>query len=248
MMVTRIQFNREMEELNKDIADMAQNARDCIDKAMHLIMSGEYYLKDEVRRLDEEMYDQDRRIEARCMDIIALYTPVASDLRYIATCLKVIEHLNRIGRYARDISEVAEVFEENRPFKRMAAIPQMANLVVGMVTDAVDCFVTRNTYEARRLFDRDDEVDALYDTVFRDTLTYMMEDPKKITAGINVILVARYLERIADHSCDIGEKVHYMVTGERFTPPKKERRDLERAAIREEVVLHEYHQDELSEK
>jgi phosphate transport system protein len=143
---------------------------------------------------------------------------------------------------------VAEVFEENRPFKRMAAIPQMANLVVSMVTDAVDCFVTCNTYEARRLFDRDDEVDALYDTVFRDTLTYMMEDPKKITVGINVILVARYLERIADHSCDIGEKVHYMVTGERYTPPKKERRDRERSTGVEGVVLHEYHQDELSEK
>ncbi|MEI6796307.1 MAG: phosphate signaling complex protein PhoU [Methanomassiliicoccales archaeon] len=247
-MVTRIQFNREMDELNKDITEMAANARNSIDKAVHLIMSGEYYLKDEVKRLDEEIYEQDRRIEARCMDIIALYTPVASDLRYIATCLKVIEHLNRIGRYARDISEVAEVFEENRPFKRMSAIPQMAHLVVGMVTDAIDCFVNRDTYQARRLFDRDDEVDALYDTIFRDTLTYMMEDSKKITVGINVILVARYLERIADHSCDIGEKVNYMVTGERFTPPKKEQRDQLKSVLPEDVVLHEFHQDELREK
>jgi phosphate transport system protein len=99
----------------------------------------------------------------------------------------------------------------------------MADLVVDMVHDSIESFTKRDSVMARELFERDDEVDALYDTIFREILTYMMEDQKKITAGINYILVARYLERIADHSCNIGERVVYMVTGERMDPAERKK-------------------------
>jgi phosphate transport system protein len=97
----------------------------------------------------------------------------------------------------------------------------MAALVVGMVSDAVRAFTARDATSASRLYERDDEVDCLYKVNFRNVLTYMMEDPRKITAGTNWILVARYLERVADHSCNIGERVVYMVTGERMDAKKR---------------------------
>ncbi|QLH74371.1 MAG: phosphate signaling complex protein PhoU [Methanomassiliicoccales archaeon] len=221
-MSSRIQFTHELELLNKEVEEMGELARQAIEKAVKLIVTGDRALEDEVRRLDKEIYKYDNLIEKHCLDLIALHTPVAGDLRTISTCLKIIEDLNRIGRYASDIAEVADVFNGQK-FKRMVNIPHMASLVVGMVTDAIDCFTTRNAEEARALFERDDEVDALYDSVFRETLTYLFENPNKITVGIHYILVARYLERIADHSCNIGERVVYMVTGERFDPMERKR-------------------------
>jgi len=97
---------------------------------------------------------------------------------------------------------------------RQVDISHMAELVVVMVEDAVKAFIDRDPDAARELFERDDEVDCLYDTNFRAVLTYMMEDQHKITGGIHLILIARYLERIADHSCNIGERVVYMVTAD----------------------------------
>jgi phosphate transport system protein len=94
---------------------------------------------------------------------------------------------------------------------------------VAMVTDATDSFIRRDDRAARQLFDRDDEVDCLYDLNFRAILTYMIEDPRKITVGTHIILIARYLERIADHSCNIGERVVYMVTGERMNPKDRKK-------------------------
>ena len=117
--------------------------------------------------------------------------------------------------------------------------------------------------KARKLFDRDDEVDELYDTIFREMLTYMMEDPKKITVGIHYILVARYLERMADHACNIGERVVYMVTGERWDPANRKRKlpstSVSADAYKQEVAKSrkdpgriaeegDFHQHELAEK
>jgi len=173
-----------------------------------------------VRKLDKELYRYEMMIEKHCTDIIALYTPVASDLRRVSVSWKIIEDLSRIGRYAWDIAEIAEVFEGQK-FKKMSSLPQMASKVVGMVIDSVDYYITGNAVEARKLFDRDDEIDELYDTIFREMLTYMFEDPKKITIGIHYILIARYLERVADHACNIGERVVYMVTAERWDPANR---------------------------
>ncbi|OPY32456.1 MAG: transcriptional regulator PhoU [Methanomassiliicoccales archaeon PtaU1.Bin124] len=254
-MTSRVQFTHELESLDREVEEMAGLARSAIEKSVRLIVTGDYELRDEVRRLDKEIYRYDNMIEKHCLDIIALHTPVAGDLRNISTCLKIIEDLNRIGRYAWDIAEVAEEFEGQK-FKRMVNIPHMADLVVGMVSDAIDCFVRRDAVEARRMFDRDDEVDALYDTVFRETLTYLFEDPSRITVGIQYILVARYLERVADHACNIGERVVFMVTGERWDPTLRKRNGNGNghAPVRggsdlsEELTEEGYNQHELSEK
>jgi phosphate transport system protein len=222
-MTSNISFLQEMEGLNREVREMADRANEAIQKAVTLLPTGDEGLKKDVDRLDKELYHYDNLVEKHCLDLIALYSPVAGDLRTVSTCLKIIEDLNRIGRYAHDIAEVSEVFEAQGHFTRMVNIQHMAELVVDMVHDSIESFTNRDSVMARELFERDDEVDALYDTIFREILTYMMEDSRKITAGINYILVARYLERIADHSCNIGERVVYMVTGERMDPAERKK-------------------------
>jgi phosphate transport system protein len=228
-MTSRTVFVQELERLNEEVTRMGDLACKSIGKAVGAFVTGEESLRAEVKAIDEKIYGCDTEIEKHCLDLIALHTPVAGDLRTVSTCLKIITDLNRIGRYARDISDSADMLKDQRHFKRLISIPQMAGLVEGMAKDAVDSFVTRDAEKARGLFERDDAIDGLYESIFREVLTYMMEDPKKVTMGINYILVARYLERIADHACNIGERIVYMVAGERLDPAemKRKRREAE---------------------
>jgi phosphate transport system protein len=222
-MTSRVIFNQEMERLNQEVSQMASLAREAVEKAVKCIINKDPLLKGDVERLDKEIYHMEQIIEKRCLELIALHTPVAGDLRTVSTCLKIITDLNRIGRYASDIVEIYDVVASDNGFHRPVNIPHMASLVVAMVTDAIDSFIRRDDGAARQLFDRDDEVDCLYDLNFRAILTYMIEDPRKITVGTHIILITRYLERIADHSCNIGERVVYMVTGERMNPKDRKK-------------------------
>jgi len=222
-MTSRMIFSQEMENLNQEVVQMASLAREAVEKAVRCIVNKDPSLKGEVERLDKEIYHMEQIIERRCLDLIALHTPVAGDLRTVSTCLKIITDLNRIGRYASDIVEVYDVVASANGFRKPVNIPHMASLVVAMVTDATDSFVRRDDKAARELFERDDEVDCLYDLNFRAILTYMLEDSRKITVGTHIILIARYLERIADHACNIGERVVYMVTGERMNPKDRKK-------------------------
>ncbi|MCG7844480.1 MAG: phosphate signaling complex protein PhoU [Methanomassiliicoccales archaeon] len=217
-MTPRTTFNHEMDGLNNEITEMANASKTAIEKAVQMIADMDLSLRDEVNELDQRIYELIEHIDRHCLDIIALHSPVASDLRMISACLKMVEDLNRFGRYARDIVELMDDFEEGRAFKKFESLRTMACLVVGLVDDAVYSFLQRDAEKASHLHERDDAVDALYDSIFREILTYMMEDPKKITVGIDLILVARYMERVADHACNIGEYVYYMVTGERMDP------------------------------
>jgi phosphate transport system protein len=207
-----------MEELNKEITEMANASRTAFEKSVQIITDMDFSLREEVKALDKRIYQLNEQIDRHCLDIIALHSPVASDLRLISACLKMVEDLNRFGRYATDIAELIDDFEEGKAFKRFESLRTMSCLVVGIVDDAVYSFLQRDAEKASHLHERDDAVDALYDTIFREILTYMMEDAKKITVGIDLILVARYMERVADHACNIGEYVYHMVTGERLDP------------------------------
>jgi phosphate transport system protein len=222
-MTSRIVFQQELDKLNGEVNGMAQAAKEAIEMAVRSIARRDSNLIENVERLDQEIYGYDQAIERHCLDLIALHTPVASDLRTVSTCLKIITDLNRIGRYARDIAEVSSDLDEKDGFGRMINLSIMGELVIRMVADSINSFINRDAKAAGLLYDRDDEIDALYNSVFREILTYMMEDPSTITDGIHYILAARYLERIADHSCNIGERVVYMVTGERMDPKGRKR-------------------------
>jgi len=212
-MSTRKVFTEEMNELDNQVIQVARLAIEIIEKGVRAFVDLDENLMMEVERLDEEIYCWEIKVEKHCLDLIALHTPVAGDLRTVSTCLKMITDLNRIGRYALDIAEFTEHLAGQEHFKKLVFISHMAEIVVGMVNQAVESYVHRNVDEARALNDKDDEVDHLWESLLRETLTYMIEKPERTTIGTYYILVARCLERIADHSVNIGERVAYMVTG-----------------------------------
>ena len=156
----------------------------------------------------------DSKIENKALNLLTLHQPMAIDLREIACILKMITYLARIGRYGKDIAKLTYEFEEQNHVKKFVSIPYMSQIVCGMIDDALKAFETRDLSLIEDFSDRDDDVDQLRYSIFRECLTYMMEDQKKISRCTYYILVARYLERCADHACKMAEKIHYMISGE----------------------------------
>jgi phosphate transport system protein len=174
----------------------------------------------DVFSLDQEIYGLKQEVEQECIRLIALYAPVARDLRTITSSLEVMTHLDRIGRYAKDIAEASERIrgEGVAAARRFPKIAPMVELSIEMVTTAVDAFVHRDAEPVRNILRADDAVDALHEEVFKDVVDRMSDRTVTPQIGAQFILINRYLERIADHGVNIGEQVAYMLTGER--PPR----------------------------
>jgi len=235
-MTARLLFNEEMKALDQEIVRMGDLAREMIKMGVQAFLENDAELRTKVEELDRQIYLAEQAIEKHCVEIIALHQPVAGDLRMVTTSLKIITDLNRIGRYGRDIAELATRDGGNgKRFRKLVAVPLMAEVSMSMVTDAIDSFVERDDKKALALFRRDDEVDGLWDSIFRESLTHMMEDPRSIGIGTSYILVARYLERIADHACNIGDRVIFLSTGVRMDPyERKQRKGTEPLEAREQ--------------
>ena len=214
-MSPRKAYESELDDLDKKVRVMALKSKEAIALAVRSFEKLDQDMADHVIKLDEEMYVLNIEIEKQCLEVIALQSPVAKDLRTIGTYLKVITDFDRIGRYARDIAEVTHHSADKAHFKPMVSIPHIAEMASKMVDLSVQAFLERDTKLTSEVFEIEDKVDSLYDEIFREVITYMMEDSKKIGIGISYMLVARYLERIADHAVNISERVVYMVTGER---------------------------------
>jgi phosphate transport system protein len=170
--------------------------------------------------LAQEVIDRDRQVNAydvevdeQCVNLLALHQPAAGDLRSITTAMKIVTDLERIGDQAVNIAQ--RVLELNRDpqLKPYIDLPRMAEKAQRMVKESLDAFVARDTELARQVCGKDAEVDALKEQIFRELLTFMMEDPRTIPRAIRVILISRFLERVADHATNIAEMVVYLVEG-----------------------------------
>lgn len=214
----RKSYHVELKELKKMVEEMGDLSSRAISKAIDSLVDLDEEKIREVDDLDNKIYAYDKAIEKKSLDLIALQAPVARDLRMIGTCLKIITDLNRIGRYSQDITKVTQRMLGKKHMKKLVSIPHMANLTTQMVDMAVDSFVEENEEYQEEIYEKEEMVDALYDEIFREVLTYMMEDKETITMGTQYVLVIRYLERIADHACNIVDRVVYMETGERLEP------------------------------
>jgi len=155
----------------------------------------------------------DVEIDEECIRLVALRQPRARDLRLITTAMKITTDLERIGDLAVDISERALELNEEPQLKPYIDIPRMAELAQGMVKDALDAFVKRDSALARDVLTRDDLVDHLNYQVFNELLLFMIQDPKTISRAVKITYISKYLERIADHATNIAEMVVYMVEG-----------------------------------
>ncbi|MBN1774539.1 MAG: phosphate signaling complex protein PhoU [Deltaproteobacteria bacterium] len=162
------------------------------------------------REIDRLEIENDRL----CLNILARRQPVASDLRFITLALKLVTDLERIGDLSVNICERALELNEEPTLKPYVDLPRMAEAVQGMVREALDAFVARDAERARAVIGRDATVDAYYAQIFRELLTYMMEDPRNIYRATRVQSIAKYLERVGDHACNLAEMVVFMVGGE----------------------------------
>ena len=208
-------FLTELKNLKADTLEMAHLGRFMLRTAVDALIRQDAELADSVVARKEEIHRMEVRIEEHCYRLIALNQPMAKDMRFIACTLKVITASLRIGRYGKVIANIVKEISDKPHIANLMSIPHMADLVIDMVDDAVASYESDNLRLIDDFSSRDDTIDALRHSIFREGITYMMEDPKNISRCTHYIMVARYLERCADHACKIAENVQYMETGER---------------------------------
>jgi phosphate transport system protein len=209
-------FHTEMNILKTDMLDLARFARTMMCDALQALTTENTEAAKEIASRKKHIQETTIELEDRTYQLIALYQPMAKDMREIACMLKIIASAERIGRYGKDIANMVKHVKGQPEFIQPLPILHMAGLVNGMITDVIHAFESDSIVPIRELSQRDDTVDSLWHSVFRETLTFMMENPKLITRGTYYIMVARYLERSGDHACKMAENVHYMVTGKRI--------------------------------
>jgi phosphate transport system protein len=209
-------FHTELKTLKKDTLVMAALGRLMLRNSVDALIRQDRELAATVIARKDEIHKMEVRIEEHCYQLIALNQPMAKDMRVIACTLKVITASMRIGRYGKVIANIVKDISDKPHIANLMSIPHMAELVIEMIDDAVRAYETDDLSLIEEFSARDDTIDALRHSIFREGITYMMEDPKNISRCTHYIMVARYLERCADHACKIAENVHYMQTGERI--------------------------------
>jgi phosphate transport system protein len=208
-------FHTELKNLKAETLEMAHLGRFMLRTAVDALIRQDVELAATVVAQKDEIHQMEVRLEEHCYKLIALNQPMARDMRFIACTLKVITASLRIGRYGKVIANIVKEISDKPHISNLMSIPHMADLVIEMVDDAIGAYETDNLRLIDDFSSRDDTIDALRHSIFREGITYMMEDPRSISRCTHYIMVARYLERCADHSCKIAENVQYMETGER---------------------------------
>jgi len=226
------QFDEQLKELREGLLAMGSLAETMIVKSVKALVERSDALVQEVFAHEEEMDQRCIESDDRCFTLLALRQPMASDLRFIAAGIKINSDLERIGDLAVNIAQATTFIISQPLLKPLIDIPRMAQLCQEMVKKSLDAFVARDAELAMLVVESDDSIDRLRDQVFRELLTYMMSDPTTVPRALDLILVARHLERIADHATNIAEDVVYIVRGEdiRERGDKEIRKGLRRAA------------------
>jgi phosphate transport system protein len=204
-------FHEELDGLKQTLLAMGALVEDQIRRVMRALIERDEGLATDVMERDRRVNAYDVEIDEKCVELLALYQPTAGDLRFITTAMKIVTDLERIGDQAVNIAQRALELNQEPQLKPYIDLPRMAEKAQRMVKDALDAFVGRDTALARDVCARDNEVDALKEQLFRELLTYMLADPKTISRAIRLVLISRFLERVADHATNIAEMVIYMV-------------------------------------
>ena len=216
-------FDEELKLLNQEILRMGSLVEEAIGKAMKALVERDAKLAQAVAQGDDPVNMLEIAIDERCMELLARHQPAGTDLRFLTMALKINSDLERMGDLAVNIAERTLELLKEPLLKPLIDIPRMAQLAQAMVKDSLDAFVRRDAALARNVCQRDDDVDRLNEQVFRELLTYMMEDPKTITRAVDLILIGRHLERIADHATNVAEDVIYLVQGKTIKHHLEER-------------------------
>jgi phosphate transport system protein len=208
------EMRKEIEDLKKKVLEMADLAISMLNDSFTALCNKDLELAESVDQKKHKLREFDEEIEAEALQILGLFQPMARDLRLLGTILKIITYLYRLGRYGKDIAAVVDMLNTEYPISEMIGIRHMWEHVEPMIRDAIYSFEHANIERLEAFEERDDEVDKMRWSIFRESISWCIEDPTNITTSAHVIMIARYLERCGDHACKIAEKVHYMVTAE----------------------------------
>ncbi len=211
--MTQRHFDEELAELKAKLVQMACLAEDQIDKALGALVKRDSAQAREVIERDRKVNTLDVEMDEECIRLLALHQPAARDLRLVTTAMKISTELERISDLAENVCERSIELNEEPQLKPYIDIPRMGNLARKMVKESIDAFVKEDAALARKVLKDDDLVDDLMEQVFRELLSYMIEDPHTISRAIRLSFVAKYLERMADHATNVAELVVYLVEG-----------------------------------
>jgi len=204
-------FHEELEALKQTLLAMGGLVEDQIRRVMTALRERDSALAQEVIERDAQVNTYDVEVDEKCVELLALHQPTAKDLRFITTAMKIVTDLERIGDQAVNIAQRTLELNREPQLKPYIDLPRMADRAQAMVKESLDAFVSGDTALARKVCAADNEVDGLKEQIFRELLTFMMEDAKTIPRAIRLILVSRFLERVADHATNIAEMVIYMI-------------------------------------
>ena len=205
-------FQEELEQLKTRLLEMGGLAEEQVRVAIKGLVDRDHDHIDRVLTSDEPLNALHIEIDNRCFTLLALFQPMAADLRAIVAAVKINTDLERVGDLAVNIAEAARRYTQRPPVKKLIDIPRMAGIAQSMLRDALDAFVRRDMQLARQVLNEDDKLDDLKTQIFRELLTYMLQDPGTIEPSLELILISRHLERIGDHATNIAEDVIFIVS------------------------------------
>lgn len=207
----RNRFDRQLEELHVELIEMGSMCEDVIRKTSKLLQSGDAKVAKEIRKEDSNIDEQERLVESLCLKLLLQQQPVAKDLRKVSAALKMITDMERIGDQASDIAEIIETTDFSVPTNDVK-LAKMAETTIAMVTESIDAYVKQDLELVREVIARDDEVDDLFLGVRQEIADDMVEagDPM---SSLDLLMIAKYFERIGDHATNIAEWVEFSITG-----------------------------------
>ena len=218
-------YDEELRRLSNTLMQMGGLAESQLAAAIQAVTRRDSGLAGDVVQTDLRVDQLEAEVDQLVVRILALRQPVGPDLREIISALKMASDLERIADYAANVAKRAIALNQTPAVRPAFAIPRMGNYAQGMIKDVLDAFVDRNAEKAIAVWRRDEELDEMYTSLFRELLTYMMEDPRNITSATHLLFMAKNVERIGDHATNIAETIYFLVKGERLneTRPKGDR-------------------------
>jgi len=210
-------FDEQLHKLRDSLVRMGGMVESQIASAIQALVRRDPDLALATVEGDARVDEMERIIDALAVQMLALRQPVATDLRLIVSSIRIAADLERMADYAKNVAKRSIALAQMTPVQPALAIPRMGRTVQEMVKDVLDAFVHRNVEKAVAVWNRDEEIDAMHSSLFRELITYMMEDPRNITPSTHLLFIAKNLERIGDHATNIAEMIHYQVTGKPLT-------------------------------
>lgn len=207
-------FEQELKNLKEQILEMGSHVEEAVEAATQALIQRQPQMFKRVHELESKINREHIEVDESCLQLLARQSPLAADLRLVIAVLKISTDLERMGDQAVNIAYNAKDYMEGEPIKELVDIPKMAAEVRAMVRDALDAFVRQDGNLAREVLKKDDQVDALKDKVFQDLIQFMTSNPSRVEQALDLILIARNLERLGDHATNIAEDVIFAVTGQ----------------------------------